>query len=194
MCIMKKFIIIVSVLLLWVPGALSCTNFPINIGAMDTLQGRILVESMALLITERTGLTVGIHYFKAWEDMDKAVAEARLEIIIEDTSNGLRRLDMAVGDDPQQNLETLKELYKIKEMFWLEPFAFRTADEKGLVALTAPVISIKSLSQFPALPRLIGKLSKKVDNQALQQLVQGLQKSEKPPQAARDFLISQNLI
>ncbi|MGB3648451.1 MAG: hypothetical protein WA992_07915, partial [Desulfobulbales bacterium] len=113
---------------------------------------------------------------------------------IEDTSNGLRRLDMEVGDDPQQNLETLKELYKSKEMFWLEPFAFRTADEKGLVALTAPVISRKSLSQFPALPRLIGKLSKKVDNQALQQLVQGFQKSEKPPQAARDFLISQNLI
>ena len=194
MYIMKKIIIIVSVLLLWVPGALSCTNFPINIGAMDTPEGRILVESMALLITERTGVTVGTHYFKAWEDMDKAVAEARLEIIIEDTSNGLRRLNLEVGDDPEQNLEMLKELYKSKEMFWLEPFVFRTADEKGLVALTAPVISRKSLSQFPALPRLIGKLSKKVDNQALQQLVQGVQKSENPAHAAKDFLISQNLI
>lgn len=191
---MKRFIVILSVLLLWAPGVFACTNFPINIGALDTPERRILVESMALLITERTGVTVGIHFFDDPEDMDRAVMEKKLEMVIEDTSSSLRYLNMAIGDDPEQSLATLKELYKSKEMIWLKPFAFRVADDKGVIAITAPVITRKTLAQFPALPRLISKLSRKIDDQTLQQLLQGAEDSVKPRHAAKDFLIKQNLI
>ena len=192
--VMKRFIAILSILLLWAPVALSCTNFPINIGAMDTPEGRMLVESLSVLINERTGVTVGTHYFSEWEEMDKAVMEEKLEIIIGDTSSALVYLNKPVGDDPEQNMETLKGLYKSKKMIWLKPFVFRTTDENGLVAITAPVISRKSLAQFPALPRLIAKLSKKVDDQVLQQLVQGVKGTTKPQHVAKDFLREQSLI
>ena len=191
---MNKIIIVFSALLLLVPGAMACTNFPINIGAMDTLEGRILVESLSVLINERTGVTVGIHYFTDWEVMDKAVKDKRLEIILENTSEGLRQLEIEVSTSPDQNLARLEDLYKDKEMIWLKPFVFSTKDESGIVSLTAPVISRKSLSQFPALPRLIAKLTQKIDDQALQQLVQSVGGNAKPKHVARDFLKEQNLI
>jgi len=161
---------------------------------MDTPEGRMLVESLSVLINERTGVTVGTHYFSEWEDMDKAVMEEKLEIIIGDTSSALVYLNKPVGDDPEQNMETLKGLYKSKKMIWLKPFAFRTADEKGMVAITAPVISRKSLSQFPALPRLIRKLSRKIDDQVLEELLQDVKGITKPQHVAKDYLKNQNLI
>lgn len=191
---MKRFLVILAVLLLWSPGALACTNFPINVGVMDTPEGRVLAEALAILVNERSGVTVGTHYFKTLAEMDKAVKEKRLEMIIENTSSALRKMGVEVSDDPARNLEKAKEGYKSKEMFWLKPFAFRIVDNKGVTTLTAPVITRKSLAQFPALPRLIGKLSKKIDDKALQKLVKGVKGSKKPRNAAKDFLVSQNLI
>ena len=191
---MKKILFILTILLSWAPWAISCTNFPINIGAMDTLQGRILVESLSVLINERSGVTVGTHYFTNWEEMDKAVAEKRLEIIIQDTSSALMNEKMVVNSDPEQNLVALEELYKSKEMIWLKPFVFKTTAENGLVSLTAPVISRKSLSQFPALPRLIKKLTQRVDDNTLSQLLQNAEGMAKPKTVAKDFLKEQSLI
>ena len=191
---MKRSFIIISLLLLWAPGALACTNFPINVGVMDTPQGRVLAESLAILVNERSGVTVGTHYFKTTAEMDKAVADKRLEMIIEDTSSAMIKLDMEISADPELNLEKVKEAYKGKEMFWLKPFAFRTKDGNGMTTLTVPVITRKCLAQFPALPRLIGKLSKVVDDKAIQQLVKGIKGNKKPRNAAKEFLVSQNLI
>ena len=191
---MKKVIFILVIVLSWAPWAISCTNFPINIGAMDTLQGRILVESLSVLINERSGVTVGIHYFTSWEEMDKAVAEKRLELIIQDTSTALLNENMVVDSDPEQNLATLEELYKSKEMIWLKPFVFKTTDGNGFASLTAPVISRKALSQFPALPRLIKKLTQRVDDNTLLQLLQNAEGIAKPKTVAKDFLKEQNLI
>jgi glycine betaine/choline ABC-type transport system substrate-binding protein len=191
---MKRSFIIISLLLLWVPGALACTNFPINVGVMDTPEGRVLAESLAILVNERSGVTVGTHYFKTDAEMEKAIADKRLEMIIENTSSALRKLNKVVGDDPEQNLETVKNLYKSKEMIWLKPFPFKMVDEKGMITIMAPVITRKSLAQFPALPRLISKFSKKVNDQAIKQLVKGVKGSKKPRNAAKDFLVDQNLI
>jgi osmoprotectant transport system substrate-binding protein len=191
---MKKILFFLIIVLSWAPWAISCTNFPINIGAMDTLQGRILVESLSVLINERTGVTVGTHYFNSLEEMDKAVAEKRLEIIIQDTSTALMKENMVIGSDPEQNFATLEELYKSKEMIWLKPFAFEAKGENGLASLTAPVISRKSLSQFPALPRLIKKLTQRVDDKTLSQLLQNAEGMTKPKTVAKDFLKEQSLI
>ena len=191
---MKKIVILLTFMLAWVPAVLACTNFPINIGAIDTLQGHILVESLSVLINERTGVTVGVHYFNSWEEMDKAVAEKRLEIIIQDTTSALEKHNVAVGKDPDQNLASLQELYKSKELIWLKPFVFQTTYQNGNISLTAPVISRKSLSQFPALPRLIQKLTKKIDNQVLLKLVQDAEGLAKPKTVAKDFLKVQSLI
>lgn len=191
---MKQLLFFLVVFLSWVPNGYSCTNFPINIGALDTTLDRILVESLSVLINERTGVTVGVHYFKTWQELDTAVQEKRLEITIENTSTSLQQQDIAVSPDPQQNLEKLKELYKQKEMIWLKPFVFVAKDEKGSDVLTAPVISRKSLAQFPALPRLIAKLTKKIDDQALEKLIQDVQGSAKPKNVARDYLKELSLI
>ena len=191
---MKRYLITILALLLWVPGSIACINFPINLGVMDTTQGHILAESMAILINERSGVTVGVHYFKNAEDMEKAIADKRLEMIIEDTSTALDKLDREISADPEKNLEAVKEAYKAKEMFWLTPFAFRNKDSKGLVTITAPLITRKSLAQFPALPRLVGKFSKVVDYQALKMLIEKAEGFSKPKNLAKEFLISQNLI
>ena len=191
---MKRYLITILFILLWVPGSIACTNFPINVGVMDTPQGRVLAESLAILINERSGVTVGTHYFKTAAEMDKAVADKRLEMIIEDTSSALTKLGIDVSADPEKNLERVKEEYKAKEMFWLKPFAFSSKDGNGMTTLTVPVITRKCLAQFPALPRLIGKLSKAVDDKAIRQLVKGVKGGKKPKNMGKDFLVEQNLI
>ena len=191
---MKKFIIILALFLLAAPGVLACTNFPINVGVIDTPEGRVLAETLSILINERSGVTVGTHYFKTSAEMYKAVAEEKLEMIIENTTAALLVMDTPVVEDPQVNLDQAKELFKGKKLIWLKPFAFTAKDTKGNSVITASVISRKSLTQFPALPRVIGKLAKVIDNEALAGLVKGVKGSKKPRVVARDFLIEKHLI
>ncbi len=191
---MKRFILIITFLLSAVPATFACTNFPINIGALDTPEGRILAETLSVLINERSGVTVGTHYFKTQAEMDKAVSANKLEMIIENTSNSLKSMDMVVSADSAKNFEKVKELYKEKKMIWLKPFAFRNTDASGNETITASVITRKSLSQFPALPRVIGKLAKVVTDDVLKEMVKDVNANVKTKRVAKNFLIKASLI
>jgi len=192
---MKRLALAIVIAVMSFAGADACTNFPINVGVVDSPEGRVISEIVSVLINERTGVTVGLKYFKNSKELYKKVAEGKLEILIEDTSNALRFMKMPVSSDPQANLATVKEIYKNKKKyFWLKPFAFSRKDSDGGDTLTSLLISRKALDEFPALARVVGKLSKIIDDKALARMVGRIKAKDDAKKIAHDFLAAQKLI
>jgi glycine betaine/choline ABC-type transport system substrate-binding protein len=196
---MKRFLPLVVAFLLLFSRAEACTNFPINVGVVDTPEGRIIAQVVSVLINERTGVTVGLKYFKSSREMYRKVDEGKLEILIEDTSNALRFMNRPVSADPMANLAAVKALYKKRHgkrnvYFWLKPFAFTRTGPDGVPTLTAFLISRKAIDEFPALPRVVGKLSRLIDDAALARMVRDLAAKKDAKAIARKFLVKQKLI
>ena len=196
---MRRLLPALIAALLFFARAEACTNFPINVGVVDTPEGRIISQVVSVLINERTGVTVGLKYFKSPKEMYRKVAEGKLEILIEDTSSALRFMKQPVSSDPQANLAAVKALYKKKEgkrniYFWLKPFAFTRTDADGIPTLTAFLVSRKAIDEFPALPRVVGKLSRLIDDRSLARMVAEFKAKKDAKEIARRFLVKQKLI
>ena len=196
---MKRLLSAFAVIFLLAARAGACTNFPINVGVVDTPYGRIISQVVSVLINERTGVTVGLKYFKSAKEMYRKVDEGKLEILIEDTSNALRYMHRPVSADPKANLAAVKALYKQPSgkrniYFWLKPFAFTRTDADGIPTLTAFLVSRKAIDEFPALPRVIGKLSRLLDDRTLSGMVAELEARKDAKEIARKFLVQQKLI
>ncbi len=78
---MRRLLPALVAALLFFARAEACTNFPINVGVVDTPEGRIISQVVSVLINERTGVTVGLKYFKSPKEMYRKVAEGKLEIL-----------------------------------------------------------------------------------------------------------------
>ena len=72
---------------------------------------------------------------------------------------------------------SVKEFYqRDMNLVWLEPFGFSDAGVLGgkggkTPFVAAPVVRKDTLGKFPALPRVINKLSGKIDNKVMSRLV-----------------------
>ena len=107
-----------------------------------------------------------------------------------------RELDEA---DEAKVFSSLKEVYqRDMNLVWLEPFGFSDAGVLGgkggkTPSVAAPVVRKDTLSKFPALPRVINKLSGKVDNGVMSKLIaEGGNGNTK--KATRKFLKDNRLI
>ncbi len=146
---MKRLFLAIVFVALVIARADACTNFPINVGVVDTSEGRVISQVVSVLINERTGVTVGLKYFKTSGELYRKVDEGKLEILIEDTSNALRFMNLPVNSDPRVNLMTVKKIYrkrvkKRNAYFWLTPLAFRR-NAAGVPTLTSLLVSRKAL-------------------------------------------------
>ena len=167
----------------------ACINKEINIGVVDTIEGKLYSELIATLILERTGVKVGRYYYKTVDELEKAVVEQKVEMILLNTSEALHQLGLQVGKTAREDYETVKAAYdEHKGMIWLRPFDFTTGD-----GFTAPVISQSILDKFPAMPRIIDKLSSKLDEETRTRLIAQVQ-SMKTRRVAKDFLYENRLI
>jgi osmoprotectant transport system substrate-binding protein len=83
---------------------------------------------------------------------------------------------------------------KEKGMVWLKPFGFTHTSGGSTPSYTAAVLRLEILNNFPALPRVIGKLGSMINDEAYAGLMRSVESGEKPKKAARDFLKSKKLI
>lgn len=184
-------LLLIGFCLLFSAKAPACTNFPISVGVVDSVEGDLLGHIVSTMITERSGVVVGIKYFKTPEELDQAVKKKEVEIIIENTANALRLLGKSPTQDSDENFMTTKIIYqRDKGLIWLKPFGFRSGD-----GFTSPVVSRSILDKFPALPRVLEKLSGAIVDETFSQLVNLVKdNNKKPRRVARDFLSDNRLI
>lgn len=191
---MKKAFFLVLFLAILAPASDACVGKVLNIGVVDSSGGQVLAEMVSAIITERTGTSVSVRFFHDAQALDDALRVKQVDISIENTECALRILNRAPESDISRTFETVKAAYeKEKGLVWLKPFGFLNGTGVSPTH-TAAVLRADILTNFPALPRVIGKLGAAINDEAYTRLVRSVESGERPKKAARDFLKAKKLI
>ncbi len=186
---MKKILMVLSILsaLVFCQGAQACVGKTLNIGVTNTPNELLFAEMISVLVNERTGTAVKIVSYKDVRDMYRAVKAGEVGVVIENAGRALKILEKPAEGNTKAAYETAKREYrKGLNLVWLEPF--------GVSQYYAPVVSVETIGNLPALPKLINKLRGIVNDETCAKLLKSLKSDEKPKKVARDFLKTRKLI
>jgi osmoprotectant transport system substrate-binding protein len=191
----KKVLLVLALLFICLPRADACVGKTLYVGVVDSAEGRLFAEILSNMVNERTGTTVKTRYYKNTQDLYDAISAKQVDMLIENTTTALQILDKPADSDLQRTYETVKATYeKDKGLVWLRPFGFLKGGGGPGPSYTAPVLKVEVLNNFPALPRVVGKLSGTINDEAYARLIKSVESGEKAKKVARDFLKSRKLI
>ena len=193
---MKKIIFsLLITFLLFTGHSHACVGKILTIGILDSTNENILAELVSILINERTGTTVNIKIYGDSGEIYNAVKKEEVGIVIENTARAMKILDMPDSGDKLKAYDISKQEFKNRlNIIWLKPFGVLTGDDGSGQYYYAPVITEYVLINFPALPRLINKLSDIAKDKNFQRLMASVNSGEKTKKAAKDFLKKKKLI
>ncbi len=191
----RRVFLIIILLLFLSPPADACVGKTLTIGAVNSPEGEVLAEMLSSLINERTGTTVSIKLFSTEQELYEAVNGQQVDISVQNTSRAIQFLHKIADKDANKAYAFVKAAYeKEKALVWLKPFGFLHSNGDASPSHTAAVLRVEVLNNFPALPRVIGKLGNMVNDETRARLIRAVEAGEKPKKAARDFLKSKKLI
>lgn len=161
----------------------ACVGRTVHLGISNSTNERLLAELASLLIIERTGSTVQIDVYKDSTELYKAIKQGNVNVFFE---NPLHAAEV-VGKSKDFTYDQIKREYKIKlNLTWLEQF--------GGSMKYVPVLTAETLSTYPALPKLLNKLSVALANDTYTKLLKSVESAEKTKKVARDFLKGKKMI
>jgi len=174
--------------------AQACVGRILQIGALDTPDGRVLAVALALMINERTGTSVETRYYATSQELYDAVQEKEVGIFLENTSRAMQKLGKEEPADYDEAYRQAKQLYRTElDLIWLDPFGFDNP-VGAAPSRTATLISKDVMEDFPGLPRLLNKLAKRVNNREYAALVENVESGQDPKKTALQFLNAKKLI
>lgn len=192
---MKRILLALALLLFSSPQAEACVGKTLTIGVTHSSQGQVLAELLSAIIQERTGTTVQIRFYASAEELFEAVRVKQVDISIENTMRALLALNRPKENDPNKAYEIVKAVYeKERGLILLKPFKFLNGNDGSGPSYTATALREEIINNFPALPRVIGKIGPVLDDAAYSRLVRSVEAGGAPKAAARDFLKSKKLI
>ncbi|KAF0217377.1 MAG: hypothetical protein FD174_3343 [Geobacteraceae bacterium] len=181
------YLLIVAAFLVFVPMSDACVGRILYIGIPSSPNEQLLAEMVSILINERTGSNVKILFYKDSKELYNAVKQGQIGMLIENTDRAMEVL----GKPKETNMKTAYELIKSEyrknlNLVWLEPF--------GGAQHYAPVLTVETLTNYPALPKLISKLTAALNNETYAKLFKSVKSDEKPKKVAKDYLKAKKLI
>lgn len=182
---MKKYIYLVVLGFVLVVSHIStaCVGKTVHLGISNVPNERLMAEMASLLIVERTGSTVQIDVYKNSADLYNAVKKGNVNVMFESPS----RAAEVIGKNKDASYELIKSEYKAKlNLTWLEPF--------GGVIKYAPVLTSETLATYPALPKLLNKLSASLSQDTYAKLLKSVDSADKTKKVAKDYLKVKKLI
>ncbi len=193
--IVRKVLFTMLLLLICMPMADACVGKTLYMGAIDSIEGQLLSEILSTIVNERTGTTVKTRYYKNTRDLYDAISAKQVDMLVENTTMALRIIDKPANSDLQKTYETVKSVYeKNKGLIWLKPFGFLKGGDGPGHSYTAPVLKVEVLNNFPALPRVVGKLGGAISDETYAKLIRSVEAGENAQKVARAFLKSKKLI
>lgn len=185
---MKRLVLAVILILTVASGtSLSCVGKTLYMGVTPNQNEMLLAEMISVLVNERTGTTVKILQYKDARGLYKAVNKGEVGLIIENTERAAGIVGKGKDATGRAAYEAMKSEYrKSMNLIWLDPV--------GGTSVTAPVISVETVSNLPALPKLINKLSNIFNEETYAKVVKSARPDQQPKKVARDFLKSKKLI
>jgi len=184
-------------ILAFLPSSQACVGRILYIGSLDTPESKLMAELLVTLINERTGTNVKIRFannrselYASFKTHDE---NSRVDIIVENTAEAMAQLHKPRISDPNKEYNEVKKDYeKDLELVWLSPFGFKSASTSD--ALSAPLLKLDTLNNFPLLPRILNKLSGAIDTQTYNTLLGKIKNGDKPKNVAKDFLKERKFI
>jgi glycine betaine/choline ABC-type transport system substrate-binding protein len=177
--------VIAAALLMTTHVSVACVGKTINLGISNANE-RLMAEMASLMITERTGSSVKIEVYKDSKALYDAVKHGKVNIIIENTDSALQVLGRSKGSGAS-GLDSIKSEYrKTFNLTWLNSF--------GVAPQYAPVLTADTLSNYPALPKLLNKLAGALSNDTYSKLLKSIESDDKTKKIAKDFLKGKKLI
>ncbi len=185
---MKKLIacVIMVIAAAYVVGeGYACVGRTIHLGIV-THNERLLAEMTSLMISERTGSSVKIDVYRDSKELYTAVKQGKVNIILENTERASDLLAKAKGA-AVVGFDAIKSEYlRTLNMTWLAPI--------GGTPPYAPVLTTDTLSNYPALPKLLNKLAGVLQNDTYSKLVRPGDSVEHTRKVAKEFLKNRKLI
>lgn len=192
---MRKLVMFVlcAVMLAGAGKVSACVGKTLYIGVSSSANEQLLAEMVSLLVSERTGTSVKIVVYKDSKEMYSAVKQGQVGLLIENTDRALDVLSRPKESNSKAAYDLVKgEFRKNLNLVWLEPFGLIPGGGNG--QFYAPVISVDVLSNLPALPKVINKLTGVISDGSYAKLLRTVKSDDKPKKVARDFLKSKKLI
>lgn len=188
-------------------NGIACVGRTIVVGYFDSPDQVMVANILAVFIDERTGTTVRLTRFESRDEAFEAIRGDRISLFADYAGIVLSRFGGETpGPDPERNFSRVKEVLNRKyNVLWLEPFGYdrvfspeekagpRSGDAGSGPGSAGLMLCKDSLSRFPALPRLLGKLRGLLDNGTMEELLREAARTD-PKSVARKFLKSRKLI
>lgn len=185
---MKKIMsfVVAVALVMTAHFSLACVGKTIHLGISNANE-KLIAEMASLMISERTGSSVKIDVYKDSKALYEAVKEGKVNIIMENTDRAQEVLGRGHGSASAMGLDAIKSEYrKSMNLTWLNPF--------GVTPQYAPVLTGDTLSNYPALPKLLNKLAGALSNDTYAKLLKSVESDDKTKKVAKDFLKGKKLI
>lgn len=192
----------VAAAILWAASAPvdACVGRTLYVGHYDSPDQLLVANLLSVFIDERTGTTVKLVRFTSRDDALEALKQDKVSLFVDYSGVVLGKLGGgAPGPDPEKTFARLRELLNRKfNIVWLGPFGYdRYFSEKarngGDPGPAGVMLCKDALGKFPALPKLLGKLSGVLDNETMTALLKEAEQSD-PRSVARRFLKSRKLV
>lgn len=187
--IMKKLITLAVLTTVLIVAQISpaCVGKTIMLGVPNSASEKLLADMASIMISERTGSAVKVQVFKDSRELYSAVKQGKVNVIIEATDRALEMLGKPKASGTAGSYEYVKSEYrKSMNLVWLDPF--------GGARQYAPVLTAETLASYPALPKLLNKLSGAVTSETCTKLLRSVDSDESSRKVSRDFLKGKKLI
>ncbi|HWR57263.1 MAG TPA: glycine betaine ABC transporter substrate-binding protein [Thermodesulfovibrionales bacterium] len=192
---MKKALLVMTMVLFCSSGTDACVGKILSIGVINSSEGQVLAEMLSTLISERTGTTVNLRFYRNGQDLYEAVKVKEVDILVDNTTRAMHVMNRPPETDARKAYEVAKASYeKERGLVWLKPFGFSNGNGGEPSSYTSTILRVEVFSNFPALPRVLDKLGGAINDETHVRLIKSVEAGEKPKKVARDFLKSRKLI
>lgn len=188
---MKKNLFILFLLLVLRSGSDACIGKVLTLGALNEPQDRLLAQTISLMINERTGTSVSLKFFDSSEQLYAAVERNEVGIVVENTERAARLLGRTKAEDAQAYYAAVKDVFRKRyNLVVLQP----SGSAPPSTALYVPAVTVDVMSNFPALPRVINKLSGIMQDDLYLNMGRNAATANDPAKAVREFLRAKKFI
>jgi glycine betaine/choline ABC-type transport system substrate-binding protein len=172
----------------WPEPARACVGRAIVLGVTGARDDAVVAALVTVLVTERTGTAVEVRTLSDPGAVLDAARRRDVGVVLESTAHALEALGEAPRGNPVEAAAVVRAGFRERfGLVWLEPLG-------GAGSGLALVLTDDAMQSFPALPRMLEKLSRALDGAAFAGLTEAVRAGKEPAAVARAWLRDKRLI
>ncbi len=178
-----------------------CVGRVLTVAVDQSVDQNIIGNMLSVFINERTGTTVQLKRVASLADSFRLVKDGDADLFIAYIGASLPGQEKALSaGSPEETYSLVKQYYRENySMVWLKPYGYHGPVPEGQAAspdsgsLAAVVTTRKVLDRFPILDRVINKLSDRIDDDVMNNLIKESASGD-IEKVVKSFLKKRNMI